>query len=178
VGYRLPDPVADLDNYLAYVVLSSVLTDGDSARLQQRMVHKDALVTDVGTSCGVIGSPLDARDPDTFTVTAIHTGDVEADRVLGVLDEELDRLAGTGPDVDELARVQARWTAGLHRDHDRIVSRTLAFGSLELMHGKPELVAQLPEKVGAVTAQDVSAAAKALRPDGRAVLILKPGGAE
>ncbi|HEX3650171.1 MAG TPA: pitrilysin family protein, partial [Pseudonocardiaceae bacterium] len=178
VGYRLPDPVNDLDNYLARVVLSSILTDGDSARLQQRMVHKDPVVTDINTSCGTLGSPLDARDPDTFTVTAIHTGDVEPDRVLGVLDEELDRLAGQGPDAEELARVTARWAAGLHRDHDRIVARTLAYGSLELMHGKPELVDELPAKVAAVTGEDVAAAAKSLRPDGRAVLILQAGGAE
>lgn len=175
VGYRLPDPVSDLDGYLAYVVLSSVLTDGESARLQQRMVNGDAIVTDIGTGCGLFGAPLDARDPDTFTVTAIHTSDVSADRVLGVLDEELDRLAGQGPDADELARVTARWTAGLHRDHDRIVSRTLAFGSLELLHGRPELAAELPELVSSVTAEDVASAAKALRPDARAVLILKPG---
>ncbi len=129
IGYRLPDPVTDLDDYLNFVVLSSVLTDGDSSRLQQRMVHQDALVTDVGTSCGLFGSPLDARGPDTFTVTAIHPGEIGADRVLGMLDEELDQLAGKGPDADELARVTARWTAALHRDHDRIVSRTLAFGS-------------------------------------------------
>jgi zinc protease len=179
VGYRLPDPVTELDNYLAHVVLSSVLTDGDSARLQQRMVHGDALVTDINTGCGLFGSPLDARNPDTFTVTAIHTNEVSADRVLGVLDEELDRVAGQGPDAEELARVTARWTAGLHRDHDRIVSRTLAFGSLELLHGRPELVAELPARVAAVTAADVSAAAKSLRPDARAVLTLKPaGGAE
>lgn len=176
VGYRLPDPVTELDSYLNYVVLSSVLSDGDSSRLQQRMVHKDALVTDVGTGTGLYGAPLDARNPDTFTVTAIHTPDVGEDRVLGALDEELDRLAGQGPDADELARVTARWAASLHRDHDRIVSRTLAYGSLELMHGKPELVSELPEKVAAVTAEDVSAAAKSLRPDARAVLILKPAG--
>ena len=179
VGYRLPNPVTDLDGYLNYVVLSSVLSDGDSSRLQQRMVHQDAVVTDIGTGCGLFGAPLDARDPDTFTVTAIHPGEVGTDRVLGVLDEELDRLAGQGPDGEELARVQARWTAALHRDHDRLVSRTLAFGSLELLHGKPELAADLPAKVAAVTSEDVSAAAKSLRPDSRAVLILKPaGGAE
>ena len=146
VGYRLPNPVTDLDGYLNYVVLSSVLTDGDSSRLQQRMVHQDAVVTDIGTGCGLFGAPLDARDPDTFTVTAIHPGEVGADRVLGVLDEELDRLAGQGPDGEELARVAARWTAALHRDHDRLVSRTLAFGSLELLHGKPELAADLPAR--------------------------------
>ncbi|HEY0805767.1 MAG TPA: pitrilysin family protein [Pseudonocardiaceae bacterium] len=174
VGYRLPDPVAELDSYLSYVVLSSVLTDGDASRLQQRMVHNDALVTDVSTGPGLFGSPLDARDPDTFTVTATHTDDVSTDRVLGVLDEELERLAANGPDADELARVTARWTAGLHRDNDRIISRTLAYGSLELLHGQPRLADELPGLVSRVTAEDVSAAAKALRPDARAVLILKP----
>lgn len=177
VGYRLPDPVAELDSYLAYVVLASVLTDGDSSRLQRRMVQTDALVTDVSTGCGLFGSPLDARDPDTFTVTATHTPDVPADRVLGVLDEELELLAATGPDADELARVTARWTASLHRDNDRIISRTLGYGSLELLQGQPKLADDLPRLVARVTQEDVSAAAKALRPDARAVLILKPGGA-
>jgi predicted Zn-dependent peptidase len=174
VGYRLPDPVAELDSYLAYVVLSSVLTDGDSARLQQRMVHKDALVNDVGTGTGLFGAPLDARDPDTFTFTAVHTDDVSADRVLAVLDEELELIAADGPDAEELARVTARWTAGLHRDNDRIVSRTLAYGGLELLQGRPELLGELPGLVARVTAEDVSAAAKAMRPDSRAVLILTP----
>jgi predicted Zn-dependent peptidase len=109
-------------------------------------------------------------------VTAIHPGEVSADRVLGVLDEELGRLAEHGPDGDELTRVTARWAAGLHHDHDRLVSRTLAFGSFELLHGRPELVAELPERVARVTTEDVSAAAKALRPDARAVLTLKPAG--
>jgi predicted Zn-dependent peptidase len=171
----MPDPITELDNYLAYVVLSSVLTDGDASRLQQRMVHKEALVTDLGTGCGLFGSPLEARDPDTFTFTAWLTDDVSADRVLSVLDEELDRLAVQGPDAEELARVTARWAAGVHRDNDRVISRTLVYGVLELLHGKPELAAELPDRVAGVSSEDVAAAAKALHPDSRAVLLLKPG---
>ena len=34
VGWRLPDPVADLPGYLAFVVLASMLSDGESSRLQ------------------------------------------------------------------------------------------------------------------------------------------------
>jgi zinc protease len=173
-GYRMPNPITELDNYLAYVVLSSVLTDGDASRLQQRMVHKDALVTDLGTGCGLFGSPLEARDPDTFTFTAWLTDDVSADRVLSVLDEELGRLAVEGPDAEELARVTARWASGVHRDNDRVISRTLVYGVLELLHGKPELAAELPDRVARVSSEDVAAAAKALHPDSRAVLLLKP----
>ncbi len=178
VGYRLPNPQTELDAYLANVVLSGVLSDGDASRLQQRMVQNDALVTDVGTSCGLF-SPFEARDPDTFTVTAFHPGEVSPDAVLSTLDQELDKLAGTGPDPTELARVTARWTAELYADHDRIVSRTLAFGAAELLHGRAELIGELPGRIAAVTAEDVATAAKALRPDSRAVLLIKPaGGAE
>ncbi|MBA8823014.1 putative Zn-dependent peptidase [Saccharopolyspora lacisalsi] len=174
LGYRLPDPVHELDGYLANVVLASVLSDGDSSRLQQRMVHRDSLVVDIQAGCGLMGAPLDARDPDTFTVTAIHTPEAGSERVIGAVDEELDRLASEGPDADELARVTARWSAGLHREHDRLVSRTLDLGSAELIHGRAELISELPGRVDGITTQDVAAAAKALRPDARAVLELEP----
>ena len=60
--------------YLAHAVLASLLTDGEAARLTQRLVYGDELVTDVSASCGLMGAPLDARDPDTFTITAVHPG--------------------------------------------------------------------------------------------------------
>src|SRR5207302_5388452 len=101
------------------------------------------------------------------------------DAVLSTLDQELDKLAGAGPEPTELARVTARWTAELYADHDRIVSRTLALGGAELLHGRAELIGELPTRIAAVTAADVATAAKALRPDSRAVLLIKPaGGAE
>ncbi|HEY2724939.1 MAG TPA: pitrilysin family protein [Pseudonocardiaceae bacterium] len=174
IGYRLPDPVADLDNYLAHEVLASVLSDGDSSRLEQRLVHTDELVTDIGAGCGLLGAPLDARDPDTFTVTAIHPSTVDFQRVLAATDEEIARLADRGPDADELSRITARWAATLFREHDRLVSRTLAIGSFELLHGRPDLVAELPGMVAAMTPEQIAAAAARLRPDSRAVLTIDP----
>ncbi|GAA2811251.1 pitrilysin family protein [Saccharopolyspora taberi] len=174
LGYRLPDPVGDLDAYLANVVLAAILSDGDASRLQQRMLHQESLVVDVHAGCGLMGAPLDARDPDSFTLTAIHTPEVGADRVIAAVDEELDKLATDGPTEDELARVTARWSAGLYREHDRVISRTLDLGSAELLHGRAELISELPRRVAEISAEDVSAAAKALRPDARAVLELEP----
>src|SRR5205085_440376 len=48
IGYRVPDPVGKLDEHLAMVLLAEVLSDGDASRLQQRLVQRDHLVTDVG----------------------------------------------------------------------------------------------------------------------------------
>jgi zinc protease len=174
IGYRLPDPAAGFDGYLAYEVLCAVLSDGDSSRLEQRLVHTDALVTDIGAHCGLFGAPLDARDPDTLTVSAMHPVSVDVNRVLEVIDEEIARLAADGPDSDELARITARWAATLFRENDRLVSRTMSIGAFELLHGRAELVAELPAMVAAVGAEQVANAAAALRPDSRAVLIVEP----
>jgi zinc protease len=174
IGYRLPDPTAGFEGYLAYEVLCTVLSDGDSSRLEQRLVHTDALVTDVGARCGLFGEPLDARDPDTLTITAIHPSTVDVNRVLDATDEEISRLAAAGPDPEELARITARWAATQFRHNDRLVSRTMAIGAFELLHGRAELVAELPAMVAAMDAEQVANAAAALRPDSRAVLILQP----
>jgi len=173
VGYRMPDPIGELDGYVANIVLAGVLSDGDGSRLQQRLVHKDAVVSDVSAGAGLFG-PFEARDPDTFSITAIHAAEVSDRQVLDAVDDELEKLAGTPPEPDELAKVTARWTANLHSEHDRLVSRTLGLGAFELLYGDPGLLYELPGRIGAVTAEDVSAAAKALRPDARAVLVVEP----
>jgi predicted Zn-dependent peptidase len=174
IGYRMPDPTIDLGGYVAHEVLSAVLSDGDSARLVQRLVHSDELVTDISARCGLFGTPLDARDPDTFTVTALHPSTVDANRVLAAIDEELARLAAKGPEPEELSRITARWAATLFREHDRLVSRTLALGAFELLHGRAELITELPALVAAVDPEQIASAAARLHPDSRAVLVLEP----
>jgi predicted Zn-dependent peptidase len=174
IGYRMPDPAAGFDDYLAYEVLASVLADGDSSRLEQRLVHTDAVVTEIGAGCGLFGAPLDARDPDTFTISAVHPSSVDVETVLTATDEEIARLAADGPDPDELARVTARWAATVFREHDRLVSRTMAIGAFELLHGRAELISELPAMVAAMEPGQVAKAAAALRPDSRAVLIVEP----
>ena len=173
LGYRLPDPGTDLDRYLAHALLASVLGEGEAARLQRRLVHVDGLVTDVGASAGLFG-PLDARDPDTFTITAMHPGAVDPDRVLVAVDEELDKLAAAGPSADELARQVARWSAALHQENDRVMYRMLGLGARELLYGRAELSDELPARLAAVTPDQVQEAAAALRGAGRGVLLVEP----
>ena len=175
LGYRMPDPGTDLSGYLAHAVLASLLTDGEAARLTQRLVYGDGLVTDLSAAAGLMGAPLDARDPDTFTITAVHPDSVEPRRIVDAIDHELGLLAAGGPEPEELARVTARWSAALHREHDRLMNRMLALGSAELVHGRAELSDELPGTLAAVTPEAVATAAAALRPDARALLVLTPG---
>ena len=176
LGYRVGDPVRQLDRHLAMVLLAEVLTDGDASRLQQRLVQRDQLVTDVGAYLGEFGDPFDERDPTVFTITAHYPDRAALDAILAAVDDELARIADVGLLPGELERVRTRLVSVLLRELDAVLSRTLAFAKFELIYGRAELVAELPAKLSAVTEDQVRAAAASLRPDGRAVVELIAGG--
>ena len=110
-----PTRSASFADYLPYVVLAEVLTDGDASRLEQRLVQKDRTVTQIAAYLGLIGDPFDVRDPTALILQAHHTADVAADEVLDAATEEFDRLATTGWCRGELDRVRARILAQLFR---------------------------------------------------------------
>ncbi len=176
LGYRVPDPLGDLDAYLAAVVSTEVLTDGDASRLHQRLVKNDRCATHVGGYVGTFGDPFDVRDPTMLQLVAYHPPDVATDTVLTGLDDEVDQtVADLG--ADELRRVVTSMQAGLLRELDDAVSRGLMLAVLEQLRGDPGLAARLPGLLAEVTPAGVSEAlATWVRPDSRAVLEVVPGG--
>jgi zinc protease len=177
LGYRVPDPVAQLDEHLAGVLLSEILTEGDASRLQRRLVHRDRVVTDVSAYLGEFGDPFDERDPTAFTITAHYPNPESLERILAAVDEELARVAADGLQPGELDRVRTRTVSVLFREMDAVLSRALEFAKFELIFGRAELISELPDRLTAVTGADVQAAAAALSPERRAVVELIAGGA-
>ncbi len=177
VGWRLPDPVAELRAYLATVLLGSVLSEGESSRLQSEIVARGELATEMWAGPGLVGGPLDARDPDVFVLGAIHPPHVPWDEVVGAADTQIARLAADGPSDDEIARAAARFVVGLYRENDSIGARTRSLGAMELLHGRAELLSEIPALVSGIGAEEVAAAAAALDPGRRAVLRINPAGA-
>jgi len=175
MGWRVPDPVSDLAAYLPYVVLTEVLSEGDAARLEQRLVRRDRTALSQTSYLGLFGDPFDSRDPVSLTIQAHHPREVPAERIRAAVDEELDRLATDGPDVGELRRVNARLAVQLLREADSVLGRTLQFAALELVHRRAELLSELPALLAAVDGPAVQAAAATLRPERRAVLELVAG---
>ena len=177
IGYRVPDPVAQLDKHLAGVLLSEILAEGDASRLQRRLVHRDRVVTDVSAYLGEFGDPFDERDPTAFTITAHYPNPESLERILAAVDEELARVAADGLEPGELDRVRTRAVSVLFREMDAVLSRALEFAKFELIFGRAELISELPDRLTAVTGADVQAAAAALSPERRAVVELIAGGA-
>ncbi|WP_306205279.1 M16 family metallopeptidase [Actinoplanes sp. RD1] len=174
-GWRVPDPVNAFGDYLPYVVLAEVLTDGDASRLVERLVQRDRIVTSIGGYIGFMGDEYQVRNPTALLLQAHMPPGGDADKVLRVVDEELDRLATGGLAPGELARTQARMATHLLRDTDAVLGRALPMAVLELQRGRPELLNELPRLVGEVTEEQIVAAAAALRPESRATVEVVAG---
>jgi zinc protease len=173
VAWRVPDP-SDLTTYLPYLVLAEVLTDGDAARLNQRMLLEDRTVTSVGGYLGLLGDPLDARDPTPLLVEVHHPSETPVDVVLDTITDELEKLVRDGLRPGELQRTVARLTARYLREVDAVLGRALHLAVFEQQRDRAELVNELPGLLAAVTDEQVRAAAATLTPETRTVLELRP----
>ena len=175
IGYRVPDPHADLRVYLASVLLAEILTEGDAARLQRSLVQSRGLVSDITAYLGTFGDPLEERDPTRLNITARYSPDIDVETVLAAIDHELDRLAATGPEPAELDRVKVRLASIVSRELDQVVNRSLEFAKFETIFDDASVILRLPELMAEVTDADIQAAAARLQPDSRAVVELVPG---
>jgi len=174
IAWRVPDP-ADLATYLPYVVLAEVLTDGDASRLQDRMLLQDRSATSISGYLGLLGDPLDARDPTPFLLEVHHPEQTPVDAVLATVDEELARLAADGLTPGELERTVARMTARYLREVDSVLGRATTMAVFEQQRDRAELLNELPQLLREVTGQQVQAAAATLTPQTATVLELRPG---
>ena len=175
LAWRTPDP-KNLKAFLPYVVLAEVLTDGDASRLPDRLLLKDRIATSVGGYVGLMGDPLDARDPTPFLLDVRHPKEIGVDRVIATVDEELDRLATDGLAEDEVQRTVARMVSRYLRDIDPVLGRALNSSVFEQQRGRAELLNELPALLSQVTPAQVVKAASTLGRDNRAVLELRPTG--
>ncbi|MFF5293848.1 M16 family metallopeptidase [Paractinoplanes globisporus] len=177
-AWRVPDPIAAFDDYLPYVVLAEVLTDGEASRLVERLVQRDRSVTSIGGYIGFMGDEFQVRNPTALLLQAHMPPGGDAEKVLRTVDEELERLVHDGLAPGELERTQARIATHLLRDTDAVLGRALPMAVLELQRGRPELLNELPKLVGEVTEAQIVTAAAALRPDRRATVEVLPGAAQ
>jgi len=176
VGYRMPDPVDELDNYLAAMVLLDILTEGAGSRLQRKLVNSASpAVAQLGAS-PLMGGPQHVRRPDFLGVLAFMTPGTDPELFVNTLDGELEQIANTLPSEEEVMQSVARWTTRVSMQMDDLIERAMGLGLFELLHGEPTLLPAIPGRLQQVTAEAVAAAAKALSPDRRAILTVLPGG--
>lgn len=137
-------------------VLAGVLSGNDSARLNQKLVRETALAVDVGagydsTSRGrealfeLVGTPSEGK-----TVLELEAA----------LIAEIERVKTGGVTQQELDRVKAAVIASDVYQRDSMFYQAMQIGQLETMNYSWRLLKEYPDKLKAVTSEQVQAVAK------------------
>jgi predicted Zn-dependent peptidase len=174
LGYRLPDPATELGAYVARMALCEILTAGHSSVLHETLVRDRALAVRVAAGCGLFNS-LDARSPDTLALVVTHHPGTDPDVVLAATDAALSAAADRLSAGSLLLVAARRLATRVRRRSADLLARTRAMGAYELLHGRAELVDDLPERVAAVDHDAIARAMTALLSSPRAELRLVPG---
>ena len=150
-------------------VLLSILGDGDSSRLYQRLVEKEQAAVDVGTQ-------FDAGfDPGLAWVYAVVPPGGDVTRTEKLIDQEIARLAQDGPTDVEITKARNQALAGFWRGLETISGKAQALGQYEVFHGDYRKLFDAPSEYESITADEVkAAAARVLRPENRTVGVLEP----
>jgi zinc protease len=173
LGYNVPtlgSKNAPAEDVYALALLQSILDGGLSARLEQRLVREQRLLTAVSTSY----EPL-ARGGGLWMLSAIpengHTL-LEARRALLA---EIERLKTGAIDAREIQRALINLRAELAFAQDSLAEQAQMLGELATAGLDPKLLDDYPQKLAAVTpAQLARVARRYLTQDNLSTLYLAP----
>lgn len=169
--YRAPGYISGDKNMAhALEVLAEILSGGASARLHRHLVVESGAAVSAGAWYGgeVLG-------PGRFgfwvePVPGRGVGEVET-----LLRAEIAALLAHGVSADELARAKARIAASLIYARDRAATIARWYGAWLALGLAMEEIDAWPQRIAAVTAADIHAAARAvLVPQGETMGILLP----
>ena len=147
-------PQASSADFYPLQILNSILFDGDSSRMYQRLVDKDELATSVDGSYGF------AFDPTLFEVSAEPRAGVATDRVEKAIYEEFDKLK-TGLVTDnELEKAKNIKLAGFYRQMKTINGKASALGNYETFFGDYRKMFTAAADYNNVTREDIQRVAK------------------
>ena len=148
-------------------VLNAVLGGGMSSRLFQEVREKR------GLAYSVYSFASGYSDAGWFGLYA-GCAPGKVDQVLGLLVDELERLAHDGMDADELARAHGQICGGLVLGMEDSGSRMSRLGKAELVHGEFTDLDESLARIRAVTTHDVQALAADLAGRPRSLAVVGP----
>jgi zinc protease len=150
LGWSIP-PDRSKEHY-ALEIAATVLGDGESSRLQRKLVKDQAVAQSVSVSTE------DHRGPDAFVIDAQLAERGKLEDVEKAILAEVDALAKKGPTEAELKKARAKVEHAFLFGLQANLSRAMALAKFEGHHGDAKLLAAEVDAYLAVTADDVRAA--------------------
>jgi zinc protease len=154
----------------ALEVLAEILGGGPTSRLYRRLVVEDQVAAGAGAYYSG-----DALDLGTFGFYATPRPDGDVEAVEAAVEAEIEHLLKDGVSADEVESAKRRLQAGAIKARDSLFGPARAIGAALTTGGTIAEIEAWPERIGAVTAEQVHAAARAvLRPESSVTGVLLP----
>ncbi len=167
LAYHSP-ALGDYD-HVPLTLLSEVLTGGRASRLYDHLITDLELASEVRTYLGPF------RDPGLFEVYASARESISAERLLTVIDAELERLTREPVPAAELARACARHELGLLGGLENVDGKASTIGFYETVLGRPGAAFERLEAMQRVTPSDLLRVARRyLQQEQRTCIIVRP----
>ena len=150
-------------------LLTTILSQGESSRLHQRLVEREQAATQAGAFAEA------GFDPGLLWVYAMLPPGGDMARVESLLDDELAKIARDGVTAAELDKARNLTASAFWRGMATINGKARALGTYEVFNGDYRKLFDAPSAYDAVSAADVQALAKRiLRIQNRTTGLLKP----
>jgi len=171
VAYHIPQ--TNSPDYYALNVLRTVLFQGESSRMYQRLVDKDQIALDVSSSV----EP--AFDPNIVEVAAQPKQGVDPQKCEKAMYEEFENAKNAMVSDTELEKAKNIRLAEFYREMRTINGRANTIGTYEVFFGDYKKLFDAAKNYSAVTKEDVQRVAKAyFGANNRTVATLIPENAE
>lgn len=152
MAYHVP-PTNNPDFY-ALNILRSILFQGESSRMYQRLVDKDQIALDVGSESD------NAFDPTLLVLYAQPKEGVDPQKCEKAIYEELDRMKNSPVSDQELEKAKNFRLAEFYRQVRTINGRANTIGTYEVFFGDHNKLFDAAKNYSAVSKEDVQRVAK------------------
>jgi zinc protease len=152
IGYHIPQ-TKDSD-YFALNILRSVLFQGESSRMYQRLVDKDQLALDVSSAV------QPAFDPTLAIITAQPRQGVDPQTCEKAIYEELEKVMGAQISDQELEKAKNNRLVEFYKEMRTISGRANTIGTYEVFMGDYNKLFDAAKNYSAVTKEDVQRVSK------------------
>jgi zinc protease len=167
IGYHVSK--TDDPDFYAVNILRSVLFQGESSRMYQRLVDKDQIALDVSSSV----EP--AFDPTLAIISAQPRQGVDPQACERAIYEELERIKSAPISDQELEKAKNNRLVEFYREMQTINGRGNTIGTYEVFMGDYNKLFDAAKNYSAVTKEDVQRVAKRyFGPNNRTVATLLP----
>ena len=167
LAYHIPQ--MNSPDFYALNILRTILFQGESSRMYQRLVDKDQIALEVSS----VVEP--AFDPTIIEIIAQPKQGVDPQACEKAMYEELERAAGAAISDTELEKAKNIRLVEFYRQMRTINGRANTIGTYEVFFGDYNKLFDAAKNYSAVTKEDVQRAAKAyFGPNNRTVATLVP----